>query len=319
MSDHQSPMSSPNEPQMAARVVAVISDERDFGIDFAGLFGTLARHKFIILLPLLVFMVLGVIAAIIWPPKYEADTTFIFIAHEQSAGGLSSILNQVGGLASIVGADLGGASTERTDEALAVLKSRAFAIDFIQNNNMMVEFYADQWDDQTGQWRDSEDHPTMLDAYNKFESSLFSLINDARSNTYIVRMKWRDPVLAAKWANQFVKVADAHLRREHLQTTERHLAYLTERLNDTPTTEVRNGITELIKTEMNRQMIADVNEEYMFKVIDPALVPEKPSYLKNLILMVLVWGLGGMLSFIILLRKYFVRRRAHAAPAAGAS
>jgi len=79
------------------------------------------RKKLIVLITLL-FTITSIVVALLMTPIYRAEVLLAPMGGEGS-GGAASALGQFGGLASMVGIDLGSNSTEHT---LAVLTSRRF-------------------------------------------------------------------------------------------------------------------------------------------------------------------------------------------------
>jgi LPS O-antigen subunit length determinant protein (WzzB/FepE family) len=55
-------------------------------------------------------------------------------------------------------------------------------------------------------------------------------------------------------------------------------------------------------------MFAEVRDEYVFKTIDPAFVPEEKAKPKRALICVLGIMLGGMLAVMLVLIRYFVRK-----------
>src|SRR5690606_19017487 len=67
---------------------------------------------------------------------------------ESRASGLPSGLS---GLAGIAGLNLGSGSSSA--EALAMLRSRAFIEEFIEDNELLPVLFPEAWDSQAKQWR----------------------------------------------------------------------------------------------------------------------------------------------------------------------
>ena len=54
-------------------------------------------------------------------------------------------------------------------------------------------------------------------------------------------------------------------------------------------------------------MLANVRDEYVFKTIDPAIVPENKSEPKRALICVLGTLLGGLLALIYVLGRHYIR------------
>ena len=55
-------------------------------------------------------------------------------------------------------------------------------------------------------------------------------------------------------------------------------------------------------------MFANVRDEYVFKTIDPALVPEQKFKPKRALICILGFLFGGILSVLIVLARYFLKK-----------
>jgi uncharacterized protein involved in exopolysaccharide biosynthesis len=69
----------------------------------------------------------------------------------------------------------------------------------------------------------------------------------------------------------------------------------------------RQAIFSLLETEINKAMLARGNEEYAFKVLDPAFAPEKPSSLHPAIWTAIGVAGGLFLSLVAVLLGIGVR------------
>jgi LPS O-antigen subunit length determinant protein (WzzB/FepE family) len=62
---------------------------------------------------------------------------------------------------------------------------------------------------------------------------------------------------------------------------------------------------KLIEEQTKTMMLVEVADEYVLKTIDPANTPDKKDMPKRPLIVVLATMLGGMLSVIIVLIRYF--------------
>ena len=73
-------------------------------------------------------------------------------------------------------------------------------------------------------------------------------------------------------------MADSKLRAETLITTESNISFLNKQLNMYENVETKEAISLLIQSEIEQKMLAEINENYSFKVIDEIYVPESKTY-----------------------------------------
>jgi uncharacterized protein involved in exopolysaccharide biosynthesis len=249
--------------------------------------------------------IVSIIVALLLTPIYRADATLAPV----KAADTSGLAGQLGGLASLAGIRLGPA-TEDTN-ALAVLKSRAFAEAFIKDRNLMPVLYADAWDAEHQRWkdRDPDDEPTMYDALETFREDILSVQQDVVTGLVTVSIEWTDPQQAADWVNDLVKRINLQMRTRDLNEAEKNLVYLRQQYEQSDVVELRTAISHLIETELQTAMLARAREEYAFTVIDPAIVPGKRSRPHRSLIVVVSTAAGGMLAVMIALLVHTLRRQ----------
>jgi len=115
---------------------------------------------------------------------------------------------------------------------------------------------------------------------------------DKKTGLVTLGIEWADPGQAAAWANALVVRVNAELRARAVAESERSIAYLREQLHKANLEELRLALANLIKGIT----FAKATEEYAFKIIDPAVVPERRIKPKRALMVVLGGVLGLMLG-----------------------
>lgn len=257
-------------------------------------------------------LVLGVAAGLLMTPVYRATV----VVMPTAGAGIGK--SAVAGLLSRFGDfGLGSSDGAERDEALAVLRSRQFVQDFIADEKLMPVLFADQWDAKASAWRaaDPARVPTMWDGWLRFDREVRTILEDRDRGLVTIRVEWRDPELAASWANGMVARANAQLRQRKLQQIKASLDFLEAELAKTSLVELRSAISDVMEAQINDRMLAMSRPEYAFRVVDPAVPPDtdQPEQPKKLLLAALGLAAGGIIGFMAgLLRAY---RRADTVPA----
>jgi uncharacterized protein involved in exopolysaccharide biosynthesis len=242
------------------------------------------------------------VIAFVMTPVYRA-TTIVIPAEPggASVGGLDSVLNQFGGLAALGGFGGGGSVTGGVgvEESLAVLRSREFTEQFIREKDLMPKLYGERS-------LNSDDPPTFADAYKFFDREIRRVARDTRTGLITVGIEWRDPILAAEWANQLVARLNAEMRARAIEYSNASVSYLEQELTSTAIVDIRAAISRLMEAQVNLRMLANVTEEYAFRVIDRALPPDRDDVLRpQKLLMIVMGGVAGFLIgvVIVLMRR----------------
>lgn len=237
----------------------------------------------------------AIIAAFLMTPIYRAETLLSPISDERESS-ISALAGQLGGLAALAGMQVGGGSSK--DEAVATLSARAFTEAFIRDEELLPIIYDEQWDEAQGSWKESdpENQPTVWKAAERFARDIRQVSVDKKTGLVTLAIEWKDPRLASDWANKIVQRANAQLRARAIGEARKSLAYLNGELLASSVVEVRQAIFNLIEAQTKKIMIANVREDYAFRVVDPAVPPERKVKPKRILMTVLGLMIGGMLG-----------------------
>lgn len=257
-------------------------------IDFTTFISILWRGKWTIAAFAGIFLLLSITYAIFATEWYRASVLLVPADQKVDQG----IAAQLGGLAGLAGLDV---DSGRDVESLAVLKSREFARDFIQEMDLLPVFWADIWDSASKRWRVSnpDDVPDLRDAVQLFDEDLRIVEKDLQTGLVELSIEWTDPDLAALWANTMVNKLNQRMRAKALSEAEANVEYLRTELAQTKLVPIQQSVGRLLETELQKLMLARGSQEYSFKVIDPAR-PPKYAIRPKKILIILVGLLGGI-------------------------
>lgn len=265
----------------------------------------------------------ALLIAIFSTPLYRAEVLLAPAPQDlQERGGLGNLAGRLGGLGGFVG--LGSGGEEGTEEAVAILTSRAFTERFLLEEKVLPLLYADKWNAQTQAWyprqisfpgkiinwlrsvlaeisgdrgyRDPASMPpgpSMERAVEDFEE-IRSVDQDVKTGFLTLSIEWEDPVIAAKWVQLLVTRINGTMRKQAMDQANKSMVYLQEEVRTTGNKEMRDAVYSLIEAQMKKAMIANVTEEYAFRIIDPAVVPEKRNTPRRALIVIL--GLFAGLS-----------------------
>jgi len=217
---------------------------------------------------------------------YRAEAVLISAEDEQSRGNLAG---QYGGAAALLGINIGSGSVDRVNTAIAVMNSREFIGQFIDKHELLVPLFAGTWDSANGasgidssiydeandSWLRNEGRPTRLEAYREF-SAILNVSGPSRDTGVVtVSIDWHDPRLASHWVNQFVADINNAIKQHDVEEATSAIEYLGEQLETTQLVEMQRVFYQLIEAQTRVIMLADVRDEYVFRTIDPAVVPDR--------------------------------------------
>lgn len=221
-------------------------------------------------------------------------------SEEMPSGGLSAL----GGLASLAGVSIGGGGS--MEENLAVIQSRDFLWQFVQENKLMPILFEDEWDAEHQKWEEEDpaEQPGPFDVYRlMIEDKVLNVTSDDETGLVVVAIDWEDAELAAQWANALVNRANKFLAEKAIVRSQGNLTYLNDELMRTQVEAFRKTLFDLIASEQKNAMLASAQKDYAFRVLDPALVPDKKTKPKRALIVIL----AAFMAFCMAVIWAFVR------------
>lgn len=277
-------------------------------IDLAEYARALWRERRLIGAVVSVAALLALVGAFATQPVYRAEALLSPV--QQSKGdGIASLMGQLGDLAALVETYV-GSGKDRTAESIATLKSRSLTTQFIQQHNLKPVLFSERWDADAKAWRAGARVPSDYEAAEQFDKGIRHVQLDRRTGMVVLAVEWKDPVVAAQWANALVQAVNTRRRNESISEARTSIEYLQRQLAKNNTIEIQQAIYRLIEAQTKTMTVASTREEYAFRVIDPAVAPEIRIRPKRTV-MVLVGIFAGLIIAVgvALTRHAFSRHR----------
>lgn len=323
MTHQQQPIGVNLPPSFNSPLAPVADDE----IDLLELFKALWRGKWWIFLTTIIGAGIAVAVAIWLPNVYRAEALLAPSA-EQQGGGLGALAGQFGGLASLAGISLGDSKTDKTSIAIEVAKSRQFVTAFVRKHQLEVPLIAaikadkrsgeliidpEIYDSAAKKWvrevpEGKSIEPTDWELVKAF-NAITSVSLDKKSGLATVAIDYYSPQLAKQWVDWLVADLNQTMKQRDVADAERNISYLKTQLAKTSVADMQTVFYKLIEEQTKTLMLAEVNQEYVFKTLDPAVVAEEKAKPKRALIAVLGTVLGGMAGVMLVLIRYAVRRR----------
>lgn len=308
---------------MASEEIKQDSKIQDDEIDLRELFVAIWQGKWITLTTTFVFAVGSVFYALTLPDIYKSEALLSPVTVDAGM----RIPGQLGGLAALAGVNLGGGGGDKTTLAIEVLKSRDFIGRFIEKNDLYLPVMATKgwyrasdslkidnkiFDTDAGKWVRNvkapfQPKPSVQETYEEF-MKLLRVSQDKTTGIVRISVEHYSPYLAKEWVELLVKDINEEMRQRELQEAERSIAYLNEQVVKTSLADARTMLFSLIEEQTKRLMLANVRSEYVFKTVDPAVVAETRAKPARALICILGVTLGGMLSVLISIFRYFSKK-----------
>lgn len=256
-------------------------------VDLTKLLESLWRGKWTIAVSTLAFGLISAGYALLATEWYRAEVTLM----PSKDNGAPTLVGQLGGLASLAGVNVG---TGDTVEAVATLRSRDLSRDFLsQDRRAQILLSEESGNYLALENGESIEKLDIRDAVDYFQENILTVNENRQTGLVTIAIQWTDPVLAAEWANALASLLNERLRGRALRDAEANIGYLEEQLAKTSVVTLQQAIGRLLEAELQKFMLASGNDEFAFRVVDPAVVPNKIYRPKKIIAI----GFGFFLGF----------------------
>jgi uncharacterized protein involved in exopolysaccharide biosynthesis len=245
---------------------------------------------------------LAVAYALNAPEVFKAEILLAPAQEETSSA--SSALSQFGGLAAMAGVTIPADSN--VERVLATLETRVFLKKFIEEKNLLPFIFEDFWDAASNSWKLPVDQDALIpeDGISPLRRAIE--LNQDKGGLITLSISWKDPQVAAQWANDLVKQLNEQLREQAIADSRKRVGYLEQELAKNTLQDMRAVLYNLLESEKQKAMLANVNEDFALEVIDPAVAPETREKPKRKLIVALGGVCGGFLGiFAVFFAQFF--------------
>jgi len=298
------------------------SDRHSDEIDLREFLRVLWAAKWVIGITTMTAAVISVIVALMLPNIYRAEA-LLAPNEQEGASGLSALAAQYGGLASFAGIDLTGGSADKTTLGIETLKSRKFVSAFVERRDILVPLIASEgWDAKTSDLKidaDSYDTvrkkwvrdvrpprqaiPTSQEAYKEF-MDIMSVNRDDLSGLITVAVEHYSPEVAKEWVDWLVEDINDAVMKQDVAEAEQAIEFLHQQIENTSLAGLKSVFFRLIEEQTKTVMLARASSEYLFRTLDPAVVPELKARPRRSIGIMVATLLTGFFSTLLVLIRH---------------
>jgi len=296
----------------------------DNEIDLRELFNIIWEGKNLIILITSIIAICSVVYSLMLTNLYRSESILIF-TESQNSGALS----QYSGLASLAGVGLPSSGSRSITEIMEIIKSREFVKHLLTFENVLPsmmaaksydaasqELYFDTkiYNAKTKTWtRKSNNNkgskPSYLEAHKVYLGNILSISQEKMTGLVSVKIEHISPIFAKDFLALIIKEANTLKREKDIGTSNNALSYLKEELSRSSLMEIKESINKLIENQLETQMMAKVNEEYILVTIEPPFIPEQKLKPNRALIVVLATMFGGMISVMIVLVRHYSFRQ----------
>ena len=227
-------------------------------------------------------------------------------------------------------------------EIVSLLKSNILREKMIQQYNLMPVLFYKRWDPQRQGWKKSGKYgffnlspldyaarikeafapdptagtpkkdPEIPDTWDALRllDDIVRINQDVKQSTITLSVDFHDPALAAKIADYYLATLTDYMSSEAKRVAMTNRKYLEEQLGSTADPIIKQKTYNMIAQQIETGMMAEVKENFAFKIIDPPLAPDKKTKPKRgqmAVVSLMAALFAG--SFAAFIREYIERIR----------
>ena len=300
-----------------------LNNNYDDEIDLRELFHVLWDKIFYIGAITSIFSLISIIYALMLPNIYQSQAVMMPMEANQ---GMSGMLGQYSGMASLAGISLPSESGSKAQEAIARIQSLEFFsnsfLPHIKLENLMavkkwnqasntLTYDASAFNSESGQWLRKVKPPTSTipssqKAYKQYQA-IMSVSEDKKTSFVTLSVEHKSPVIAQQWVEIMMDQIDQVMRDQDRQTARKSIEYLNSLAPTVNYEEIKKALASLQQEQMKRLMMVEANENYIFKVLDSPIIPEMKVKPQRSLIVILGTMLGMMLSVLGVLVLHYTR------------
>lgn len=283
-------------------------------IELKDVFTLVWRGKWLLIVVTAMFAVSSVYYALSLPDIYKSEVLLSPVS-EQLDGKLSG---QLGGLAALAGISSLGGGDEKVALAIEVLKSREFLRKLLDKYQFKVELMAVKgWERQTNslvyeksvydyaakQWVRQvkppyQPEPSLQETHKAFLKNLV-VSKDSQAGFLNVAIEHYSPYFSQYLVQLLITELNQEMRQRDILEAEKSIAFLRNQAEKTHLSDLRTSLYEMMQDQMQKLMLANVRDEYIFTVVDPAVLPEQKSRPRRALIVILITMLGGFVTLCL--------------------
>jgi len=291
-------------------------------LDIKTLFLLFWREKLKIIFITFIFSLAGVLVALSLPNIYKSEAVIVQVENDTSE--MSKIMSgQLGGLAQMAGIKATSNREYTSLIAIEILKSRKFFEEFSNKYNVLIPLMASNgwnesenkliiddeiYDVNNKKWvREVEPpkkpQPSINESHPVFLEHLL-ISRDKVTGVIRIGFKHYSPYIAQEWTTLIVSDINQKMKNQDVEKAELSIEYLKKEINNTQFSELKTSLYSLVQQQVQTIMLAEASPEYLFKTIDPAIVPELKIEPKRPMIAIMSFIIGFLASiiFVIIIR-----------------
>ena len=246
---------------------------------------------------------------------YTAEAIVTSNTQVNSMNDIASRLSGFGAFSAFGGSSI----NSQSGLARAIMKSRDFYSTYFYQEILAEIIAIKSWDKEsekliyddnlynpeTKEWKVKK--PTVQESHDYF-LQLYTL-ESTDDGTMSLKVNHFSPVVAKSFLDMILENINKRVGQADIEQTKRAIDFLTDRRSKTTLVGMREVIAKMIEEQTKSLMLANISNEYVFTIVDPAVIPESPSGPNRRLLYFFGITIGFFLSIgTLLIRRFFFNK-----------
>jgi len=268
----------------------------------------LRKRRKLIIQVVIASVLATVVISLLMTNIYQAKAVITPITSKDGRTGDATLSAMAFQLFELPGIRLPGGSSAA--EIVNLLKSNILREKVIERYQLLPVLFYKKWDAEKKDWKQgpwvyikrmvnaitsatqrgiSEKDPDVPDVWDGLRKldDIVEINHNKKEDTITITIDYRDPEMAAKMVEYFLTALTDHMSSETRRVATINKQYLEDQLGKTADPLIRQKIYNLIAQQLETSMMAEVKENFAFKVIDPPKVPDKKIKPKRILMTLL--------------------------------
>jgi len=293
-------------------------------VDLIEIFEAIWNKKFFIATLTSVFTTIAIIYALSLPNIYRSGAVMMPVQNE----GMSGMLGQYSGMASLAGISLPQGGSSKSQEAIARIKSyEFFSNNFLPNialedllavkrwnhNNNTLSYDKKMYDIDSRKWIRKVNFPrtTIPSSQEAYQTYLEIISISEDKKTFFVSMSVEhfSPIIAKEWADLIINEIDSAMREINKREATKSVEFLNNFIPSVKYDEIKKALSSLQEEQLKRLMVIEANDSYVFKVLESPVASEMKSSPQRSLIVILGTILGLVFGTSIAIAQFYLNQK----------
>jgi len=241
------------------------------------------KHKKLICYIVGIVVVATIIISLLMTPVYEAKAVITPVTKSGDTSGASILAAQFG---------ITAPASSSMSEIVNLLKSNVLKEEIIKKHKLLSVFFTEK------DLRGKTENEKMWDGI-RYLGDTLNVKSNQKDNSIEVSVQSDDPKVAADIVNYTLIELNDYMSKEARRVAETNKQYLESQIDKTADPFIKTKIYTLIAQQIETSMMAEVKENFAFKILDPPRVPDQRIKPKRTLMVIMSFLVSLFLGMFV--------------------